>query len=211
MVKKKDQTPDEDLSKLLDFDELTTPVEPESEVETEEAPVVQTPASPSAEEIQEERIRELERKLAAPLLNPTTDSGRPVADSELTPQQKRIRELEDQLAKRTAKELENRPEAYDSTQEGESILIHFLEDGFTSQGRIWYRGQEVEFFIGSKAYEQTKNRYGRSWLEDTEEDQYRRYGKLYWRRGGWPGHEYTDDEAAKAERKRNRAAPVVTL
>lgn len=167
---------------------------------------------------------------------PTPDPTpmRPKPERELTPDQRRIRDLEDRLAKEMGgkdpdQELES------PLPDGENILIHFLEDGFTALGRVWFRGQELEFTAGSGAYADTCDRYGRSWLElaDREFDQVEKYGRVMFRRGPWPGKSYVDaakvpfeklrplkgdgtitgpgpqelEAAARAEQRRGRAAP----
>jgi hypothetical protein len=117
----------------------------------------------------------------------------------------------------------------------EVILIHVLGDGFTALGQIWFLGQELEFTRGSKAYQDTLDRYGRSWLDLDENEQIERYGQVMFRRGPWRGKPYTAakglglrhplaDEtgrsvaepteeqlnaAVEAERRRNRAAPTL--
>jgi hypothetical protein len=118
----------------------------------------------------------------------------------------------------------------------DNILIHILEDGFTALGQVWYRGQEIEFNRGSRAFQDTCGRSGQSWLFLTEAGQMRRFGKVYFRRGPWPGAKYTDarptdfsalsalngdgtiqgltpadlHRAQQMEANRRRAAPVLT-
>lgn len=176
------------------------------------------------------------------LVDPTTQfeeesatpqgSARPVPETELSPEQLRIRQLEDQLAReRGAKDPEGELVAAD--KDGENILIHFLEDGFTALGQVWLRGQELEFTVGSPAYKDTLDRTGRSWLDGrkNEFDQVDKFGKIMFRSGPWPGKSYRDatfealkslsgngsvsqpseddlTSAEKAERSRNRAAPT---
>lgn len=102
-------------------------------------------------------------------------------------------------------------EALDETPGEETILLHFVEDGFTAQGRVWMRGQELEFVVGSPAYEETKDRDGNTWLDMVGDDkaQYARFGRVMFRPGEWPGLGYEDEEAAKAEALRGRKPPVV--
>lgn len=114
--------------------------------------------------------------------------------------------------------------------EAETFLIHFLEDGFTAFGAVWYRGQELEVAIGSERWEQ-----GKHWLRWTDFDQMERCGKIYFRQGQWPGkRSYTEaaggfqrltaigstgevtgpsleqlQAADEAERRRNRGVPRV--
>ena len=150
------------------------------------------------------RIRELEDEL----LKPSDYTGRPLPEAELSESQKKIRELEDRLAKKKAAEFEFGEQDYDKV-EGDSILIHFVADGFTAQGENWYRGQELEFGKNSVAFKQTFNRLGESWVLYTEEQQLVNYGEVKFRRGPWPGLPYEDGSVAEKERRRNRAAPVI--
>lgn len=102
-------------------------------------------------------------------------------------------------------------EALDATPGEETVLLHFVEDGFTAQGRVWMRGQELEFVKGSPAYEETVDRYGKTWLDMVGDDaaQYAKFGRIMFRPGPWPGLDYEDAEAARAERERDRKPPVL--
>lgn len=168
----------------------------------------ETPAAPT-EDAAQRRIRELQAELDRPILAPTNDDGRPLPEHELTEEQKQIRDLEDKLARRKAEELVTAQERFERG-EADTITIHFLEDGFTAQGRVWYRGQELEFVKGGQAYEQTKDRNGKSWLDlaDDEFAQAQAYGKVIFRRGFWPGQRLDENEISAEERRRNRAAPI---
>jgi hypothetical protein len=126
-----------------------------------------------------------------------------------TPEQARIRELEHQLAIKRTQEYENTPEQEVIASGEEKILIHFLIDGFTACGRVWMRGQELEFDVGGLPYEDTKDRNGESWLDLDDAAQMIRYGKVYFRRGPWPGAEWEDPDAAAKEQARRRSAPVL--
>jgi hypothetical protein len=159
----------------------------------------------------EKRAAELEAQLKdeEAYQAPVDESGRPVPESQLTPDQKRIRDLEDQLARKQAARLTTAEDTLADKEDGDTLLIHFLEDGFTACGRVWYRGQELEFTIGSKAFIEQKDRAGRSWLELDDSDQMRKFGRVYFRRGPWPGKEWEDEAAAKAERKRASRPPLL--
>jgi len=169
------------------------------------------------------RIKELEAMLAAPA--PVT-----VEEVQLTPDQLRIRELEDLLAKKNSKDLDVAPEVFAPEPTGDSIVLHFVNDGFVACGRSWYRGQELEFEIGGKAYEQQKDRDGNSWLDivDDMDAQYARFGQQMFAPGPWRGHGYEEEPlpddlqpneienykaalkaATNAERKRGRKAPIL--
>jgi hypothetical protein len=151
-----------------------------------------------------------------------------------TPEERRIKELEHQLAlAQGTKDV--KPKFVPSEESKKSILIHFVEDGFTASGVNWKRGQEVVFNPGTKPYEQTKDRNGVSWLAMDDKAQMRRFGKVFFRRGEWPGLGYDaikpDDfealnvigtkqamspldaaqlrRAAEMERNRRRMAPLM--
>lgn len=162
---------------------------------------------------------------------------RPVPEAQLTDDQRRIRDLENQLALERGKKD---PEVeFDQVVDGSaSILIHFLEDGFTALGQVWYRGQELEMARDSSSYRDTCDRRGRSWLDLRADEfaQVERWGKVMFRQGPWPGKSYedgakerfealapltgtgsvaptADDLAAadKAEAKRRRSAPRLPM
>ncbi len=124
---------------------------------------------------------------------PGAQAQRPVPEAELTPEQRRIRQLEDQLAKVEGKK-DREGELVFPEENDENIVIHFLEDGFTALGVIWMRGQELEFTPGSQAYEDTKDRNGKSWLDyrNDEFGQVDKFGKIMFRSGLWPGKSYRD-------------------
>lgn len=165
----------------------------------------------------------------------TMSVSSPPKTEELTPEQRQIRDLQDQLAKeRGRKDPEPEYDVITNSDDQGNIVIHFLEDGITALGKVWCRGQELEFAPGSKAYNDTCDRYGRSWLDlrTREFDQVERWGKVMFRPGPWPGKSLldvasqpfdvakglkdgervipTEEEllaAQKAEAKRRRAAP----
>lgn len=101
-----------------------------------------------------------------------------------------IRELQDQLAKeRGRKDSEPEFEMLAQPGSGENIVIHILEDGFTALGQIWYRGQELEFEVGSQAYKDTFDRRGQTWLSLAGDDgaQIDKWDRVMFRVGPWPG------------------------
>ena len=193
-----------------------TPVEAPAakKAPTRKAPVAKTVA-PVESEIAR-KIRELEEELAQPEIS---SQGEDFEKVELSADEQHLLELEDQLAARRGRAVENAPTQYDTATVGEKILIHILEDGFIAQGESWYRGQEIEFVVGSEAHKQTFDRVGFSWLElrDDLESQYRLYGKEMFRSGPWRGRGWGSDlddsdssaRVAAKEARRNRAAPVV--
>lgn len=113
----------------------------------------------------------------------------------LTPEQREIKMLRDQLAReRGRKDVE--PEPVDLTRPGDetNILIHFLEDGLTVNGKVMYRGDELEFEVGSQAYKDTCDRNGKTFLDLRGNDfaQVERWDRVMFRSGPWPGKTYSD-------------------
>lgn len=124
----------------------------------------------------------------------------------------------------TASESEEEKKVAPS-EEKEYITIHFLEDGHTALGFVWYRGQELTFEVGSEAHKSTFDRNGNSWLDlaDNPREQVLRYGGQKFARGPWPFLPWgvavdADDqtkkdaeEAAKAEARRNKIAVITPI
>jgi hypothetical protein len=158
-------------------------------------------------ELQELRAQLAEIRAAQEAKPAAQIDHRPKPESELTPEQKQIRELQDQLARARGKNIENAEEVFEENVEG-GILVHFLEDGLTSNGRTFYRGQEVTF--GKVAYEETKDRFGQSWLTMSEDEQYARWGTVKFRRGPWPGKRSYEEENLKNV-SISETAPIVNL
>lgn len=94
-------------------------------------------------------------------------------------------------------------------KDGETILIHVLEDGLTANGRVWYRGQELEYVVGEQPYKDTLDIHGRTWLELSSSDQIRRWGQIMFGIGPWPGGSYEHEKALEAERLRGRTPPTI--
>lgn len=97
-----------------------------------------------------------------------------------------------------------------------ALLIHFLDDGFTAFGTMWYRGQELEISVPGPHYEASKDIYGVSWIDELlgpagEMKQARRFGKVLFREGPWPGDSFEDQTAALKEEARRRQPPPLPL
>lgn len=137
---------------------------------------------------------------------PTPEPEAATSDDVLTADQREIKRLRDQLAReRGRKDVE--PEVDQQEQQaddGDIILIHFLEDGLTVNGVIKYRGDELEFPVGSGSYRDTFNRNGVTWLDLRHDEfaQVERWGKIMFRPGPWPGKTYADGtwESLRAEK-----------
>lgn len=127
-------------------------------------------------------------------------------EEELTPEQREIRDLKDQLAKSLgAKDPELEHDVVANPGDEKNILIHFIRDGFCELGTVWYKGQELELEPGTPQYDAAKK-----WalLDSTEQEEF--YGAHYYRQGPWKGKEWEEEQAAKAERRRGRAAPRIS-
>lgn len=135
-------------------------------------------------------------------------------DAVLTPEQLEIKRLRDELARASGKK-DVLPEIEDLDQPGDekNILIHFLEDGLTVQGKVAYRGDEMEFAPGSQAYKDTFNRNGFSWLSlrGDERAQRMRWGKVMFAEGPWPGKTYVDGSGSFEPLKNAKPPSVAEL
>ena len=187
-AKKSEKTTTPSLDDLLEVIE-------KSEVTVEES-APEAPVVPEVTSFEQTELEALKAELAlskaqleAQNASSAEEGHRVIPEDELTPEQREIRYLKDQLAQAQGLKVGTQFED-EEVLNGEGILIHILEDGFNAS----YRGQEIIF--GPKAYEETKNRFGVSWLHMTDEEQYERWGSLQFRKGPWPGkREYEDDEA----------------
>ena len=224
MASNKNSDDDLNLDDILDSinDEETSSVPeeaPEEAAEEEVAHIV-----PEEESEIQRQIREAKEELARQSAVPAK-SSRPKPESQLSAEEKELRILQDRVAQKRTAEPEAAEDALETAGNGqETILIHFIINGFTAQSRVWQRGQEIEFVVGGAAHEQTMDRFGNSWLDLRNDPaaQIERYGAEYFREGPFPGLPltYTKDltdpddiaamqQIAAAEAKRNRAAPVI--
>jgi len=83
----------------------------------------------------------------------------------------------------------------DPAGEGDEVItFHVKEDGLTFNGKVWYRGEEGEFVVGSEAYNQTLDRNGNSWTDiiGDEQAQYRKWGQRFLAPGPWTGLSYEE-------------------
>jgi hypothetical protein len=74
----------------------------------------------------------------------------------------------------------------DFTQQADPSLqqvhIHFVSDGFTWAGQVWYAGQEIR--IGP---EHPRWLSALAWIRLSKMEQYQRYGKVFFDFGPFPG------------------------
>jgi hypothetical protein len=130
---------------------------------------------------------------------------KPIPEEELSPEQREIRQLKDQLARRNGKGSLGEEQVVDGDG---GIVIHFLADGLTSNGRNFYRGQEVTF--GPEAYAETQDRFGDSWLDLTEAEQFAKWKEVKFRKGPWPGERHYEEKGLENV-SISEKAPVLNL
>ena len=108
---------------------------------------------------------------------------------------------------------------YEPPRTQETELIHFLADGLSFAGTVWFLGQELELDKGSPRWAEAQ-----AWINMSDFDQMERFGKVMFRKGPWPGKRYVDAlagqpppegapdvkqllEAEARERSRRRGVP----
>lgn len=232
---KKTPASEPNLDDLLDLNNDDVPVS--NQVTSVDEPalgidsLLNEPAPSPEESISEQdELAALRAELDKPSPKPANldeISLRPLPDSQLTPTQLEMRNLRDQLAKKKAREAEQSAQSYEVVgEDADTIIIHILEDGFTVNGEITYRGRELHFARGGRAFEQTKNRFGDSWLDWDVDKQYERWGEQKFGYGPWTGRPWdkltlkdlpegsTPDDLRIAQARaaqQSKAAPVIAL
>lgn len=98
-----------------------------------------------------------------------------------------------------------------TTKKSETILLHFVSDGLSAWGALWFQGQEVEIVKPSKHWDLTVDRNGDSWLDllNDPNAQVAKWGKVMFAPGPWKGADWQDSTAKTAEVKRNRKPPIL--
>jgi hypothetical protein len=94
-----------------------------------------------------------------------------------------VEEILQQEVQEELVEIEKIEEAITELEsQNDIILLHFVRDGVTAFGTVWYAGQEIEVERGSEYFRQTLDRNGNSWLDRSEEDRLEK-GPLSWKLG----------------------------
>lgn len=227
MAVKKNSSDPLDLDDLLELTSDDLPLPPGDEVDVPETitPVVEDVPALTPEQ---EEILALRAQVAA---LKDAQGAEPVE----TPEQKEIRELRAALAAAKAdpeQDFVDGPQEFDKTPSvgKETILIHFVRDGFVACGQTWYRGQELEFVVGSLAHKQQFDINDNTWLDlaDDIDAQFAKYGDQFFMSGPWRGRRWTEASipedldaseriryqsevtaAAQKEQQRGRAAPIM--
>jgi len=112
----------------------------------------------------------------------------------LSDEEKAERDRQHAQALAAAQQFENQQLQYQPSQ-GESVLIHFVEDGFTFAGQVWYRGQEIEIGPDHPRWQEVLG-----WITLDKYQQIDRYGKQYFDHGPWPGRRSYTEAAGQFER-----------
>lgn len=108
-------------------------------------------------------------------------------------------------------QFEKAAPTFETEESDDSIVVHLLEDGLTFADRVWYAGQTVRFNKQGRAYQDTLDRYGNSWLNDLSPSaQRKRFGKVFFGEGPYDGPAF-DDEVSRMDANRGTAAPVVSV
>jgi hypothetical protein len=116
---------------------------------------------------------------------------RPKPVSKLTPEELAERERQHAAALAAAREFE-RADPVLVPPEGETVLIHFIADGLTAFGQVWFRGQELEIGPGHPRWAEA-----RRWITMTRMQQVEKWGEQKFDSGPWPGRKsYADAEGS---------------
>jgi hypothetical protein len=111
---------------------------------------------------------------------PDLASARPRPAAELDAAERAERDRQHMEAVAASRSFENAPEPPPVATEG--ILIHFVEDGLTVFGRVWYRGQEIEIGPSHSRWPEAVG-----WITLNRVQQFERWGRQYFDFGPWPG------------------------
>jgi hypothetical protein len=123
----------------------------------------------------------------APVPRPNPEEVRPKPYGQLSEEERAVRDRQHAQALAATQAFESQSPQFRASQ-GESILIHFVDDGFTFAGLVWYRGQEVEIGPDHPRWQEVLN-----WIMLDKYQQIERWGKQFFDHGPWPGRRsYTD-------------------
>lgn len=125
---------------------------------------------------------------------------RPRPAAELTPAERAERERRHAEAVAAAARFENQPQQF-VPAEGESVLIHFVADGLTAFGQVWYTGQELS--IGPDHPRWTE---ALGWITLNRWQQIERWGQQKFDFGPWPGRPSYTEAAGSFEQLFSRDA-----
>jgi len=114
---------------------------------------------------------------------------RPRPAAQLSPEELAERDKAHAAAVAETARFEAQPQAWQPT-EGRAVLIHFIDDGLTAFGQVWYRGQELEIGPDHPRWEEA-----RGWILLNRAQQAERWGRQFFEHGPWPGRRsYTEEQ-----------------
>jgi hypothetical protein len=122
----------------------------------------------------------LEIAARGPAASFSAERERPKPAAELTPEEKAERERQHAAALAAARRFEQAVPQFVPT-EGEAVLIHFVADGFTAFGQVWFLGQELEIGPDHPRWAEA-----RRWITMSRFEQIERYGGHKFDPGPWP-------------------------
>jgi hypothetical protein len=121
---------------------------------------------------------------APPPSQVTMEDARPVPTSQLSPEDRAERDRQHLEAVGLAARFEQAPDTFQpyTPKPGESVVIHFVADGLTAFGKVWYRGEELEIGPDHPRWDEC-----RGWILMDKWAQMERYGEQKFDQGPWPG------------------------
>jgi len=126
----------------------------------------------------------------------TPDGGVAQASSVLTPEEQVRKAQEHKLALEMGQQSPVMAYAPGHAPPGAQVtLIHFLIDGCSAFGNVWYRGQEIELWPGHPRW-----REAQPWITLDAAGQYARWGRQVFGYGPWPGARSYTAGAGRFER-----------
>jgi hypothetical protein len=159
--------------------------------------------------------------------------ARPRPTAELSDAERAERDRQHAAAMAAAAKFEQVEPSFVAS-EGEAVLIHFIADGLTAFGQIWFIGQELEIGPDHPRWAEA-----RRWITMSRFEQIERWGEQKFDFGPWPGRRsYTEADgsfeplvtgpkdapvrvpapttaqllqADEAERRRGRAVPMLNF
>lgn len=125
---------------------------------------------------------------------------RPRPASQLTPAERAERERQHAEAVAASARFDAAPQRF-VPAEGEAVLIHFVADGLTAFGQVWYRGQELAIGPGHPRWAEALG-----WITLDKYGQVERWGEQKFDFGPWPGRRSYADALGSFEQLRGTDA-----
>lgn len=116
-------------------------------------------------------------------LEAVREAVRPLATLDAAERARRDREHAEAMAANLRAEQEVVDIAAQHDPSTAQVHIHFITDGFTWAGQVWYAGQELKIGPEHPRWESV-----RGWITLTKQEQFQRYGRVFFDTGPYPGH-----------------------